>query len=222
MWCNMAMAKRTSRAWLRAVAVVLFALILAAVAAVVSQQEASRAAERAFAVRLQESSRTRFGAYVNRGSANDEAASMLQLVEPLESLRPNGVTFVVIPSCSDMKFAFSLANRPGSNMVFVAKRSLPGNGQTVERKSIAIPSHVKSSLIAEFDKLSPPWAGDPEITFDGTQITIQRVKEFRTFSGSDATSGYDLLAEKVRHQLAAYVPVVNGLDTGWLEQGDGC
>jgi hypothetical protein len=187
-----------------------------------SSREANRGAQRDFSARLKESSRTRIGAYVNRGNANDEAALMLELVEPLESLRPDGVTFVAIPSCSDKKFAFSLANRPGSNMVFVAERSSPENGRTVERKSLAIPSHGASSLIAEFDKLSPPWAGDPEITFDGTQVTIERISGPKIFSGSDATSGYDELSEKVRHQLAAYVPVVNGLDAGWLAEGDGC
>lgn len=204
--------------WLFGIGFAALAVLLACVSKYIGNEDYRR-----LALIAQNNTRTYVDQYVaSRHIAGDEVALMLAHLPPPPSLGAESVRFVAVPTCANTMFAFSLAADGTGRLIIVVRQQGANLHSVASRRTFSMPATVTKSLLAEFDRLAPPWQGDAEIAFDGTHVGFERAHAGTTFSGGDATSTYAHLAAAVKSLLTPYVAELAGVDHAWLHPSAGC
>jgi hypothetical protein len=171
----------------------------------------SQEKERKFEEGLRESSRTHHGPV--------EEIYLKAVFAELPPFGPiDGVRFLAAPTCAQSKFALSLFKDGRGSLVIFDLDSDYNVKRVAKRQVVNVSPSVATSVLAEFDKLAPPWPGNAEFVIHGTEVAFERKRDGRIFAGSSNTSGYAELASAVRAKLFPYVPEL-AKDKMWYSPG---
>lgn len=133
----------------------------------------------------------------------------LDVLPSLDSMGPNALRFVAIPSFGTSEYAFA-AYLPGDAdnalAVLIVRSKMYPNRK--HERHFTMPAHDYGGLVVDIDNLTDDWVStDSDLCLDGTPVAFERIRGERITSGDgNCSNHYRHLSLIVLEALRRFAP----------------